>query len=306
MVVIFELPEIQSDRLHDGIGRRPLQGKERRPVTGILERDIRRERRLEPADHRFPVGGIHHQQEPVFKPIDEQVLHNAALFVEQAGVECSTRLGLVHVTGQLMLQEIPGSSSRKPQFTHVAHVEQADGRPDGLVLLAQARILDGHLMARKRDHLGTGGHMQWIQGGAGQVDDRGFHEPKVGGLSTPDPKESCDLSPRLPPSDEIASVQRDVILADRATTSIERIIRQLQGASLIGAERAKDEMIARIRSLASNAMPADARKAKFDTVAEDIWSVLAHNHRIYYLVEERRVIVLDVILDAEIHSVEAD
>jgi hypothetical protein len=41
-------------------------------------------------------------------------------------------------------------------------------------------------------------------------------------------------------------------------------------------------------------------------VAEDIWSVLAHNHRIYYLVEERRVIVLDVILDAEIHSVDAD
>lgn len=101
-------------------------------------------------------------------------------------------------------------------------------------------------------------------------------------------------------------MQRDVILADRAATSIERIIRQLQGASLIGAERAKDEMIARIRSLGSNAMPADARKAKFDTVAEDIWSVLAHNHRIYYLVEERRVIVLDVILDAEIHSVEAD
>ena len=51
---------------------------------------------------------------------------------------------------------------------------------------------------------------------------------------------------------------------------------------------------------------ADARKAKFDTVAENIWSVLAHNHRIYYLVEERRVIVLDVILDAEIHSVDAD
>ncbi len=101
-------------------------------------------------------------------------------------------------------------------------------------------------------------------------------------------------------------MQRDVILADRATTSIERIIRQLQGASLIGAERAKDEMIARIRSLGSNAMPADARKAKFDTVAKDIWSVLAHNHRIYYLVEERRVIVLDVILDAEIHSMEAD
>lgn len=99
-------------------------------------------------------------------------------------------------------------------------------------------------------------------------------------------------------------MQRDVILADRATTSIERIIRHLQGSSLVGAERAKDEIISRIRNLGANAMPGDARKAKFEAIADDIWSVLANNHRIYYLVEERRVVILDVILDAEIHSME--
>lgn len=112
-----------------------------------------------------------------------------------------------------------------------------------------------------------------------------------------------DLSSHLFLPDEIAPVKRDVILVDRATTSIERIFRQLQGASLIGAERAKDEITYRIRSLGSNAIPGDARKAKFEAIADDIWSVLAHNHRIYYLVEESRVIILDVILDAEIHSV---
>ena len=53
-------------------------------------------------------------------------------------------------------------------------------------------------------------------------------------------------------------------------------------------------------------MPADARKARFDTIPGDIFSILAHNHRIYYLVEDARVVVLDVILDAEIHSVESD
>ena len=41
-----------------------------------------------------------------------------------------------------------------------------------------------------------------------------------------------------------------------------------------------------------------------DAIADDIWSVLAHNHRIYYLVEDQRVVILDVILDAEIHSME--
>jgi plasmid stabilization system protein ParE len=103
---------------------------------------------------------------------------------------------------------------------------------------------------------------------------------------------------------DLSPVNRNVIIADRAVTAMERIIRQLQGASLIGAEKAKDEMLSRIRSLARNAVPSDARKARFDAIPGDIRSLLAHNHRIYYLIEEERVVVLDVILDAEIHSVE--
>jgi len=104
---------------------------------------------------------------------------------------------------------------------------------------------------------------------------------------------------------DLSPVNRNVIIADRAVTAMERIIRQLQGASLIGAEKAKDEMLSRIRSLARNAVPSDARKARFDAIPGDIRSLLAHNHRIYYLIEEERVVVLDVILDAEIHSVES-
>ena len=104
--------------------------------------------------------------------------------------------------------------------------------------------------------------------------------------------------------DDISPVNRNVIIADRAVTAMERIVRQLQGASLIGAERAKDDMVSRIRSLGSNAAPSDSRKARFDSLPGDIRSVLSHNHRIYYLVEEQRIVVLDVILDAEIHSVE--
>ena len=144
-----------------------------------------------------------------------------------------------------------------------------------------------------------------MQGGPEQGFNR-FHAAKVAGHVAVKAPFLPDLSPPLSPCADIACVQRDVILADRATTAIERIIRQLQGASLIGAERAKDEIVNRIRGLASNAMPADARKARFDAIADDIWSVLAHNHRIYYLVESGRVVVLDVILDAEIHSVEAE
>ena len=106
--------------------------------------------------------------------------------------------------------------------------------------------------------------------------------------------------------DDISPVSRNVIIADRAVTAMERIVRQLQGASLIGAERAKDDMVSRIRSLGGNSAPSDSRKARFDSLPGDIRSVLSHNHRIYDLVEEQRIVVLDVILDAEIHSVESD
>lgn len=105
---------------------------------------------------------------------------------------------------------------------------------------------------------------------------------------------------------DLSHVNRNVIIADRAVNAMERIIRHLQGASLIGAEKAKDEMLSRIRDLGRNAAPGDSRKARFDSVSGDIRSVLAHNHRIYYLVEDQRISVLDVILDAEIHSVDSE
>ena len=98
-----------------------------------------------------------------------------------------------------MLQEVLGPRSGEPQFAHVTHVEQADGRPNGLVLLAQSRILDGHLVARKGDHFGPCGHMQWIQRGTNQGNSRSFHRPKVGGLPAPVPKGILRFIPPFAP-----------------------------------------------------------------------------------------------------------
>lgn len=133
-----------------------------------------------------------------------------------------------------------------------------------------------------------------------------FHVPKLDPNPRAKPHAGPELSPVLPVHCDLVQVNRNVIIADRAVTAMHRIVNHLQGDSLIGAEKAKDAMLARIRSLARNATPADARKARFDTLPGDIRSILAHNHRIYYLVEESRVVVLDVILDAEIHSKESE
>ena len=189
---------------------------------------------------------------------------------------------------------------------HVAHVKQPRCTSDSHMFCLQPGILDGHGITGEWHHACTCCRMCLIQRGNGQFHGDFFHASKVARYTACNRRMTTELSPVLPPVHHLSCVNRNVIIADRAVTAMERIIKQLQGASLIGAEKAKDEMLGRIRTLGRNAMPADARKARFDTIPGDIFSILAHNHRIYYLVEDARVVVLDVILDAEIHSVESD
>ena len=94
-------------------------------------------------------------------------------------------------------------------------------------------------------------------------------------------------------------MKKEVIISDRAVKAFERIIVALQGQSLIGAEKAKDEILARIGKLGERPKPSEARKAKLDAIEGEFWSVLTHNHRIYYLIELNRIVVVDIILDVE-------
>lgn len=87
-----------------------------------------------------------------------------------------------------------------------------------------------------------------------------------------------------------------VIITDRAYNSFRRILDVVRATSLIGAEDARIVVLNRMKKLASNPVN-QSRKAKFFSLEGDYRSVLAWNYRIYYKVEEKRVIVMDVILD---------
>lgn len=87
-----------------------------------------------------------------------------------------------------------------------------------------------------------------------------------------------------------------VIITDRAFSSFRRILDVVRSTSLIGAEDARVVVLNRMKKLASNPLN-QSRKAKFFNLEGDYRSALAWNYRIYYKVEEKRVIVLDVILD---------
>lgn len=90
--------------------------------------------------------------------------------------------------------------------------------------------------------------------------------------------------------------QYKIVFCDRAVNSFRRVLENVKSTSLIGAEEARGVILQVIRRLASNPIQS-ARKAKFFSLEGDYYSVLAWNYRIYYKVEEKRVIVLDIILD---------
>lgn len=90
--------------------------------------------------------------------------------------------------------------------------------------------------------------------------------------------------------------QRKVIISARAEDAFRTLIEKVRSTSLIGAEDARVVIINRLRKLCGNPMH-QSRKAKFSSLEGDFRSVLAWNYRIYYKLEEERVIVLDLILD---------
>ena len=92
--------------------------------------------------------------------------------------------------------------------------------------------------------------------------------------------------------------KRKVIISDRAVNSLKRIIAKHQLNGFLGADKAKDAIVNRLRKLAINAEK-DSRVAKFGRLDGDYRSVLAWNYRIYYRLDEEEVHVLDIFLDIE-------
>lgn len=79
---------------------------------------------------------------------------------------------------------------------------------------------------------------------------------------------------------------------------MKRIISKHQRNGYLGADKAKEAIISRIRKLATNPEK-DSRLAKFGRLEGDIRSVLAWNYRIYYIICPDEIKVLDIFLDVD-------
>lgn len=87
-----------------------------------------------------------------------------------------------------------------------------------------------------------------------------------------------------------------VILSDRAASAVRRIVQRTQETSLIGAEEVREVIINRLKRLSLNP-EADSRKAKFDRLDGNYRSIVVWDYRIYYKIEEKRIVVLDFMLE---------
>lgn len=90
--------------------------------------------------------------------------------------------------------------------------------------------------------------------------------------------------------------QPKIIISDRAVNSLRRVLDNIKSTSLVGAEEARMVILNRIRRLAANPTT-DSRKANFITLEGEFRSVLAWNYRIYYKVNGKQIVVLDIFLD---------
>jgi hypothetical protein len=114
-----------------------------------------------------PVGRVDHQHDLVVKAVDRTVVHEGALVGEERGVLHAARGERRDViAGNAIHQGVPVGAGDL-ELAHMVDVEDANGGPDRGVLGENAgRVLDRHLVAGERHHLGAEGHVGVVDGGA--------------------------------------------------------------------------------------------------------------------------------------------
>jgi trehalose 6-phosphate synthase len=99
--------------------------------------------------------------------IHDQIINDAAVFIEQAGIQRAARGGQFgDVVRQQMTQEVRGICTGDIHGAHVRDVEQAGIAAHGMVLFNLRAIVDGHFPTGEIDHARVGGKVVGIKRGA--------------------------------------------------------------------------------------------------------------------------------------------
>ena len=108
---------------------------------------------LHPTEVGLAIRGVDDEQiAALAEAVDDQVVDDPAVLVRQERVLRLPRRDPVEVVREEALQEGGRLRPLDLDLAHVRDVEDAGVRADGLVLLDDALVLDGHLPAGERNH----------------------------------------------------------------------------------------------------------------------------------------------------------
>ena len=109
------------------------------------------------------VRGVDAEEEGIVRHfVDQDIVHEAAVFIKQAGVLRLPVLQFRDGVGGGEVHEFHGFRAANLDLAHVADVEHTYGFAHGMVLIDEARVLDGHVPAAEIDHLRARGAVHLI------------------------------------------------------------------------------------------------------------------------------------------------
>ena len=98
------------------------------------------------------------------EPIDEDVVFDAAVFIADHGILGLRNGEFADIVGGDSLEERGSAGSGDSHPPHMAHIEEPDMGTDGMVLVHDTTVLDGHLPSGEIDEFGAAGTMLLDEG----------------------------------------------------------------------------------------------------------------------------------------------
>ena len=115
------------------------------------------------------VGGVDAQEKVVAGHlVDQNIVHEAAVGVEQPGVMRLADFELAGMVGGDEIGQLRGFRPANLDFAHMADIENAHRVADGVVLVDDPGVLHGHVPAAEVDHPGSERAMEGMKRGGAE------------------------------------------------------------------------------------------------------------------------------------------
>ena len=158
-------------RVREGVqnflGPWPLDRQEAHFVGSVLKRHIERLRTLgDPLPILDPSSGVHHQHEVIGHTIDDEIVENTTVLGTHRRVLALPHRQTLRIVYAHELHQIESLGAADQELPHVRNVEDTAHLTHGPVLSRNpSRVLDRHLIAGKRHHLGPETKVHIVEGG---------------------------------------------------------------------------------------------------------------------------------------------